>query len=58
MKKGNKYQDSVKLLEKGKLYDTDDAFELVCKTATAKCDETVELHAKLGVDSRHADQQV
>ena len=58
MKKGKKYQDSVKLLEKGKLYDTDEAFELVCKTATAKFDETVELHAKLGVDSRHADQQV
>ena len=56
MKKGKKYQDSVKLLEKGKLYDTDEAFELVCKTATAKFDETVELHAKLGVDSRHADE--
>ena len=58
MKKGKKYQDSVKLLEKGKLYDTVDALELVCKTATAKFDETVELHVKLGVDSRHADQQV
>ena len=58
MKKGKKYQDSVKLLEKGKLYDTDEAFELVCKTATAKFDETVEVHIKLGVDSRHADQQV
>ena len=58
MKKGKKYQDSVKLLEKGKLYDTADALDLVCKTATAKFDETVELHVKLGVDSRHADQQV
>lgn len=58
MKKGKKYQDSVKLLEKGKLYDTAEALDLVCKTATAKFDETVELHVKLGVDSRHADQQV
>lgn len=58
MKKGKKYQDSVKLLEKGKLYDPSEALDLVCKTATAKFDETVELHAKLGVDSRHADQQV
>lgn len=58
MKKGKKYQDSVKLIEKGKLYDAEDALALVCKTATAKFDETVELHAKLGVDSRHADQQV
>lgn len=58
LKKGKKYQDSVKLIEKGKLYDPADALDLVCKTATAKFDETVELHAKLGVDSRHADQQV
>ncbi|MBO5364752.1 MAG: 50S ribosomal protein L1 [Clostridia bacterium] len=58
MKKGKKYQDSVKLIEKGKLYDPAEALELVCKTATAKFDETVELHVKLGVDSRHADQQV
>ena len=58
MKKGKKYQDSVKLIEKGKFYDPADALELVCKTATAKFDETVELHVKLGVDSRHADQQV
>lgn len=58
MKKGKKYQDSVKLIEKGKLYDPSEALNLVCKTATAKFDETVELHAKLGVDSRHADQQV
>ena len=58
MKKGKKYQDSVKLIEKGKLYDPSEALNLVCKTATAKFDETVELHVKLGVDSRHADQQV
>ncbi len=58
MKKGKKYQDSVKLIEKGKLYDPAEALDLVCKTATAKFDETVELHVKLGVDSRHADQQV
>lgn len=58
MKKGKKYQEAAKLVEKGKLYDPQDALALVCKTATAKFDETVELHAKLGVDSRHADQQV
>ncbi len=58
MKKGKKYQDAAKLVEKGKLYDPDEALKLVCKTATAKFDETIELHAKLGVDSRHADQQV
>ena len=58
MKKGKKYQDSVKLIEKGKLYDTVEALDLVCQTAKAKFDETVEIHVKLGVDSRHADQQV
>jgi len=58
LKKGKKYQDSVKLIEKGKMYDPTDALDLACKTATAKFDETVELHVKLGVDSRHADQQV
>ncbi len=58
MKKGKKYQDSVKLLEKGKAYDPNEALDLVCKTAKAKFDETVEIHVKLGVDSRHADQQV
>ena len=58
MKKGKKYQDSVKLIEKGRLYAPAEALDLVCKTATAKFDETVELHIKLGVDSRHADQQV
>ncbi len=58
MKKGKKYQDSVKLIEKGKLYDTAEALDLVCQTAKAKFDETVEIHVKLGVDPRHADQQV
>ena len=58
MKKGKKYQDSVKLIEKGRLYDSAEAMDLVCQTAKAKFDETVEIHVKLGVDSRHADQQV
>ena len=58
MKKGKKYQDSVKLIEKGKPYDSAEALDLVCKTSKAKFDETVEIHVKLGVDSRHADQQV
>lgn len=58
MKKGKKYIESAKLIDKLNLYDAPDALDLVCKTAKAKFDETVELHAKLGVDSRHADQQV
>ncbi len=58
MFRGKKYQDSVKLIEKSKLYDTAEAMDLVVKTAKAKFDETVEAHIKLGVDSRHADQQV
>lgn len=58
MSVGKKYQESTKLIEKGKLYDAAEALELVCKTAKAKFDETIELHIKLGVDSRHADQQV
>ena len=58
MKHGKKYNESAKLIEKAKLYDTDEAFELACKSATAKFDETVEAHIRLGVDSRHADQQV
>ena len=58
MFRGKKYKDSAKLIETGALYDTADAMALVVKTATAKFDETVELHVKLGVDSRHADQQV
>ena len=53
-----KYQDSVKLIDKTSLYDVKDAMELVTKTAKAKFDETVEVHVRLGVDSRHADQQV
>ena len=56
--KGKKYQDSAKLYERSKLYDKADAIELVCQTAKAKFDETIEVHVRLGVDSRHADQQV
>ena len=55
---GKKYTESAKLIEKAKLYDADEAIALVCQTAKAKFDETVELHVRLGVDSRHADQQV
>ena len=58
MFKGKKYTDSAKLYDKSKLYDTNDAITLVCQTAKAKFDETVEIHIRLGVDSRHADQQV
>lgn len=58
MKHGKKYSDSEKLIEKAKLYDSGDALELCCKTAKAKFDETVEVHVRLGVDSRHAEQQV
>ncbi len=58
MKHGKKYVDAAKLVDRTKLYDTNEAFDTVIKTATAKFDETVELHVKLGVDSRHADQQV
>ena len=57
-KMGKKYQDAVKLVDKSKLYDIDEAVALVCQTAKAKFDETVEVHIRLGVDSRHADQQV
>ena len=58
MFRGKKYQDSIKLVEKSKLYDTAEAMDLVIKTSKAQFDETVEAHIKLGVDSRHADQQV
>ncbi len=58
MKHGKKYVDSVKLIDNTKLYEANEAFALVCQTAKAKFDETVELHVRLGVDSRHADQQV
>ena len=55
---GKKYVDSVKLYEKSKQYDTAEAMALVCQTSKAKFDETIEVHVRLGVDSRHADQQV
>lgn len=58
MKHGKHYTDSAKLIEGSKLYDTNEAIDLCCKTAKAKFDETVEVHVRLGVDSRHADQQV
>ena len=58
MKHGKKYVDSAKLIDRTKFYDADEALDLVVKTSTAKFDETVEVHVKLGVDSRHADQQV
>ena len=55
---GKKYTDSVKLIEKNRLYDPSEALALVCQTSKAKFDETIEVHVRLGVDSRHADQQV
>ncbi len=58
MKHGKKYLASAQLIEPGKLYDAEEAVEMVVKTAAAKFDETVEIHVRLGVDSRHADQQV
>ena len=58
MFRGKKYQDSAKQIDKATLYDAAEAMDLIVKTAPAKFDETVELHVKLGVDSRHADQQV
>lgn len=58
MKHGKKYVESAKLIDRTKLYDTAEALDLAVKTATAKFDETVEVHVRLGVDSRHADQQV
>ena len=56
--KGKIYTESAKLIDRAKLYDTNEALELVCQTAKAKFDETIEVHVRLGVDSRHADQQV
>ena len=58
MFRGKNYKDSAKIIERTKLYDPAEALELVCKTAKAKFDETLEVHVRLGVDSRHADQQV
>lgn len=58
MKHGKKYVDSAKLVDRAKLYDSNEAIDLCTKTAKAKFDETIEVHVKLGVDSRHADQQV
>lgn len=58
MFRGKNYKESAKLIDKQTLYDAADAFDLVIKTSKAKFDETVELHVKLGVDGRHADQQV
>lgn len=58
MKRGKKYQDAQKLIEKDKLYEAKEAFDLMEKMPKAKFDETVELHVKLGVDSKHAEQQV
>ncbi len=58
MKKGKRYLEAAKLVEKNKAYDVAEAMDLVLKTGTAKFDETVELHMRLGVDPKHADQQV
>ena len=58
MKRGKNYIESAKLIESGKTYEVADALALVLQTAKAKFDETIEIHARLGVDPRHADQQV
>ena len=58
MKRGKKYSDAAKLYDKTQAFDTEEAISLVKKTAVAKFDETIEAHIRLGVDSRHADQQV
>ena len=58
MNKGKRYAELAKLVDRSVLYDPTDAAKLVCETGKAKFDETVELHVRLGVDSRHADQQV
>ena len=55
---GKKYIDSAKLIDKSKAYEPSEALDLVCQTSKAKFDETIEIHIRLGVDSRHADQQV
>ncbi len=58
MKRGKNYLEGAKLIDRAKLYDAGEALDLVVKAAIAKFDETVECNIKLGVDSRHADQQV
>ena len=58
MKKGKRYNEAAKLVDKAQQYSVADALDLAVKTASAKFDETVELHVKLGVDGRNADQQV
>ena len=58
MKRGKKYSEAAKLVDSTMLYDAADAIDLVQKTSTTKFDATVEAHIRLGVDSRHADQQV
>ena len=58
MFRGKNYQESAKLIDRAKVYDPEEALDLVVKASKAKFDETVEVHVKLGVDSRHADQQV
>ena len=58
MKHGKKYIESAKLVDRSKLYESNEALDLACKGAKAKFDETIEVHVRLGVDSRHADQQV
>ncbi len=58
MKHGKKYLESAKLVDRATLYDPAEALDLAVKTSSAKFDETVEIHVRLGVDSRHADQQV
>ena len=57
-KRGKNYKESLKAYDKAELYDVEQAMDIVTKTSKAKFDETVELHVKLGVDGRHADQQV
>ncbi|MDE6796665.1 MAG: 50S ribosomal protein L1, partial [Ruminococcus sp.] len=58
MKHGKRYVDSAKTVDYAKLYESTEALDLVCQNAKAKFDETIEAHIRLGVDSRHADQQV
>ena len=58
MKHGKHYLDSAKLIDSLKSYDPEEACDLACKTSKAKFDETIEIHCRLGIDPRHADQQV